>query len=123
MSPANSCREQTRERKQKVSDLEGITVELFYKIYTADGECSPEDEKWENNIHTDQDNEQKALPAMERIGSIVVYPNQDTLKQSSLRLDENVVIRLPLSPVREGDVVTFHVSLADDSLADQFVLR
>ncbi|CAM9536858.1 unnamed protein product [Bubo scandiacus] len=108
---------------EETASLEGITVELFYKIYTADGECSPEDAKWENNIHAGQDNEHKALSAMERIGSIIVYPNQDKLKQSSLRLDENVVIRLPLNPVREGDVVTFHVSLADDSLADQFVLR
>ncbi|XP_040467272.1 transmembrane protein 132B [Falco naumanni] len=108
---------------EETASLEGITVELFYKIYTADGECSPEDAKWENNIHASQDNEHKALSAMERIGSIIVYPNQDKLRQSSLRLDENVVIRLPLNPVREGDVVTFHVSLADDSLADQFVLR
>ncbi|XP_062487601.1 transmembrane protein 132B-like isoform X1 [Pezoporus occidentalis] len=108
---------------EETASLEGITVELFYKIYTTDGECSPEDEKWENNIHAGQDNEQKALSAMERIGSIVVYPNQDELKQSSLRLDENIVIRLPLNPVREGDVVTYHVALAEDSLADQFVLR
>ncbi|NWI34929.1 T132B protein, partial [Sula dactylatra] len=108
---------------EETASLEGMTVELFYKIYTADGECSAEDAKWENNIHAGQDNEHKALSAMERIGSIIVYPNQDKLKQSSLRLDENVVIRLPLNPVREGDVVTFHVSLADDSLADQFVLR
>ncbi|KFQ12053.1 Transmembrane protein 132B, partial [Leptosomus discolor] len=108
---------------EETASLEGITVELFYKIYTPDGECSPEDAKWENNIHTGQDNEHKALSAMERIGSIIVYPDQDKLKQSSLRLDENIVIRLPLNPVREGDVVTFHVSLADDSLADQFVLR
>ncbi|XP_054248732.1 transmembrane protein 132B [Indicator indicator] len=108
---------------EEEASLEGITVELFYKIYTANGECSPEDAKWENNIHAGQDNEHKALSAMERIGSIIVYPNQDKLKQSSLRLDENIVIRLPLNPVREGDIVTFHVSLADDSLADQFVLR
>nr|XP_021141932.1 transmembrane protein 132B isoform X2 [Columba livia] len=108
---------------EETASMEGITVELFYKIYTADGECSPEDARWENNIHAGQDNEHKALSAMERIGSIIVYPNQDKLKQSSLRLDENIVIHLPLNPVREGDIVTFHVSLADDSLADQFVLR
>ncbi|NWU06012.1 T132B protein, partial [Cephalopterus ornatus] len=108
---------------EEIASLEGITVELFYKIYTVDGECSPEDEKWENNIHAGEDNEHQALSAMERIGSIVVYPNQDQLKQSSLRLDENIVIRLPVNPVREGDIVTFHVCLADDSLADQFVLR
>ncbi|NXV65105.1 T132B protein, partial [Molothrus ater] len=108
---------------EETASLEGITVELFYKIYTVDGECSPEDAKWENNIHAGEENEHQALSAMERIGSIVVYPNQDRLKQSSLRVDENILIHLPLSPVREGDIVTFHVFLADYSLADQFVLR
>ncbi|XP_068767281.1 transmembrane protein 132B isoform X4 [Struthio camelus] len=108
---------------EQMASLEGITVELFYKIYAADGECSPEEAAWENNIHAGEDNEHKALPAMERIGSIIVYPNEDKLKQSVLRLDDNVMIRLPLSPVKEGDIVTFHVCLADDSLADQFVLR
>ncbi|XP_031362061.1 transmembrane protein 132B isoform X1 [Lonchura striata] len=108
---------------EETASLEGITVELFYKLYTVDGECSPEDAKWENNIHAGEENEHQALSAMERIGSIVVYPNQDKLKQSSLRVDENIIIHLPLSPVREGDIVTFHVFLADYSLADQFVLR
>ncbi|XP_030141220.4 transmembrane protein 132B isoform X1 [Taeniopygia guttata] len=108
---------------EETASLEGITVELFYKIYTVDGECSPEDAKWENNIHAGEEHEHQALSAMERIGSIVVYPNQDKLKQSSLRVDENIIIHLPLSPVREGDIVTFHVFLADYSLADQFVLR
>ncbi|XP_018772342.3 transmembrane protein 132B isoform X1 [Serinus canaria] len=108
---------------EETASLEGITVELFYKIYTVDGECSPEDAKWENNIHAGEENEHQALSAMERIGSIVVYPNQDKLKQSSLRVDENIIIHLPLSPVREGDIVTFHVFLDDYSLADQFVLR
>ncbi|NWX85558.1 T132B protein, partial [Nothoprocta pentlandii] len=108
---------------EPMASLEGITVELFYQIYAADGECSLEDAAWENNIHAGEDNEHKALPAMERIGSIVVYPNHDKLKQSALRLDDNIVIHLPVSPVKEGDVVTFHVSLAEDSLADQFVLR
>ncbi|XP_066055538.1 transmembrane protein 132B [Chamaea fasciata] len=108
---------------EETASLEGITVELFYKIYTVDGECSPEDARWENNIHAGEENDHQALSAMERIGSIVVYPNQDKLKQSSLRVDENIIIHLPLSPVREGDIVTFHVFLADYSLADQFVLR
>ncbi|NWI08075.1 T132B protein, partial [Crypturellus soui] len=108
---------------EQMASLEGITVELFYQIYAADGECSPEDAAWENNIHAGDDNEHKALPAMERIGSIVVYPNHDKLKQSALKLDDNIMIHLPLSPVKEGDVVTFHVSLTEGSLADQFVLR
>ncbi|XP_067396038.1 transmembrane protein 132B-like [Emydura macquarii macquarii] len=111
------------EHEQTADLLEGITVELFYEIYATDGECSPEDVKWENNIHTGQNNAHKALPPVERIGSIIVYPTQDKLKQSSLRLDENIMIHLPLNPVKEGDIVTFHVSLTGDSLADQFTLR
>ncbi|XP_075754585.1 transmembrane protein 132B isoform X1 [Pelodiscus sinensis] len=111
------------EHEQTAALLEGITVELFYKMYATDGECSPKEVKWENNIQAGQDTAHKALPSVERIGSIIVYPTQDKLKQSSLRLDENIIIHLPLNPVKEGDIVTFYVSLTGDSLEDQFTLR
>ncbi|XP_051828577.1 transmembrane protein 132B [Antechinus flavipes] len=102
----------------------GIPVELFYKLCPADdwGRCSPEDGKWENNIHSGQENAHKGFSPMERIGSVVVYPTQDQTKRSLVRLDENLVISLPLNPVREGDIVTFFVSLAGSSTANHFTL-
>ncbi|XP_043832380.1 transmembrane protein 132B isoform X3 [Dromiciops gliroides] len=102
----------------------GTPVELFYKLCPADewGRCSPEDGKWENNIHSGQENTHKGFSPMERIGSVVVYPTQDQTKRSLVRLDENLVISLPLNPVREGDTVTFFVSLAGGSTANHFTL-
>ncbi|GAB5578963.1 transmembrane protein 132B [Prionailurus iriomotensis] len=106
--------------------LGGTALELFFSLYPADqaGQCLLEEAgKWENNIHSGQDGPQQASPARERIGSVVVYPTQDDLKWSLVSLDENVVVSVPLSLVREGDAATFLVSLTSGSVADHFTLR
>ncbi|XP_077776138.1 transmembrane protein 132B isoform X1 [Podarcis muralis] len=112
------------EYQPMADSLEGITVELFYWVYAEDGECSSEDQKLESLHHLEgQEEAQMPLASMERIGSVILYPTQDRLKKSLLNLDDNLVLSLPLSPVKEGDLVMFHVSLASGSLADQFTLR
>ncbi|XP_030743297.2 transmembrane protein 132B [Echinops telfairi] len=106
--------------------LGGTAMELYFTLYPADeaGGCPLEEAgKWENNIHSGQEGSQPALPARERIGSVVVYPTQDDLRWSPVSLDENVVISVPLNLVREGDTATFLVSLTSGSLADHFTLR
>uniref|UniRef100_A0A670JVR0 Transmembrane protein 132B n=1 Tax=Podarcis muralis TaxID=64176 RepID=A0A670JVR0_PODMU len=105
------------EYQPMADSLEGITVELFYWVYAEDGECSSEDQKLESLHHLEgQEEAQMPLASMERIGSVILYPTQDRLKKSLLNLDENLVLSLPLSPVKEGDLVMFHVSLASGSL-------
>ncbi|XP_061458973.1 transmembrane protein 132B [Rhineura floridana] len=112
------------EYQQMADSSEGITVELFYWMYAEEGECSSEDQKLKSFLHLEEQEEpQVPLAAMERIGSVILYPAQDRLKKSLLNLDDNLVLCLPLSPVKEGDLVVFHVSLASGSLADQFTLR
>ncbi|XP_006147433.1 transmembrane protein 132B [Tupaia chinensis] len=106
--------------------LGGSAMELFFTLHPADeaGQCPLEEEgKWENNIHPDQDSPPQALPARERIGSVVVYPTQDDLRWSLVSLDENVVLSVPLNLVREGDTATFLVSLTSSSVAGHFTLR
>lgn len=110
--------------QQTTDSLEGITVELFYGVYAAEGECSSEDQEWERSLHPEgQEEAQVPWASMERIGSVLLYPTQDKLKKSLLSLDDNLVLCLPLSPVKEGDLVTFYVSLTSGSPADQFTLR
>uniref|UniRef100_A0A803TJF9 Transmembrane protein 132B n=1 Tax=Anolis carolinensis TaxID=28377 RepID=A0A803TJF9_ANOCA len=112
------------EFQQMASSLEGTTVELFYWMYSVEGECSSEDQSPESFLHPKgQEEAQLPLVPMERIGSIILYPVQDKLKKSVLNLDDNVVLCLPLSPVKRGDLVMFHVSLASGSRTDQFTLR
>ncbi|XP_054551406.1 transmembrane protein 132B [Talpa occidentalis] len=106
--------------------LGGTAMELFFAVYPADqaGQCPlEEDAKWENNIHAGPEGPQPAVPARERIGSVVVYPTQDDLRWSLLSLDRNVAISVPLNLVHEGDAATFLVSLTSGSVADHFTLR
>nr|XP_056715062.1 transmembrane protein 132B [Euleptes europaea] len=103
---------------------EGNAVELFYRVYEADGECAPEDQPSQQFLHSEDPEEAPAPPAsMGRMGSVVLYPTRDKLKKSLLSLDDNLVLSVPLRPVKEGDLVTFHVSLATGSRVDQFTLR
>lgn len=104
--------------------LEGNTVELFYRMYEADGECSSEDQPSERFLRSEGLEEVQEPPTMTgRIGSVVLYPTRDKLKKSLLSLDDNLVLSVPLRPVKEGDLVTFHISLAAGSRVDQFTLR
>ncbi|XP_076779085.1 transmembrane protein 132B [Arvicanthis niloticus] len=106
--------------------LGGTAMELFFALYPANeaGQCPLEEEgKWENNIHSEQEELQPVLPARERIGSVVVYPTQDDLRWSLVTLDDNVALSIPLNLIREGDTATFLVSLTSGSLAEQFTLR
>ncbi|XP_058137201.1 transmembrane protein 132B isoform X2 [Dasypus novemcinctus] len=106
--------------------LGGTALELFFALYAADeaGACPlEEDGKWENHILSGQEGPQQALPARERIGSVVVYPTQDDLKWSPVSLDENLVVSVPLNLVRDGGTATFLVSLTSGSMADHFTLR
>ncbi|XP_038200384.2 transmembrane protein 132B [Arvicola amphibius] len=106
--------------------LGGTAMELFFALYPANeaGQCPLEDEgKWQNNIHSEQEEPQQVLPARERIGSVVVYPTQDDLRWSLVSLDDNIALSIPLNLIREADTATFLVSLASGSVADQFTLR
>ncbi|XP_077149381.1 transmembrane protein 132B [Ranitomeya variabilis] len=104
---------------------QGIPVELHYVVYTTneDEECSSEQTKWSNRIQQNKDTDQKVTSAMERFGSVIVYPTQDTMRMSVLPLDNNIQIRYPPSPVKVGDIVTFFVSVAGSSMIHQFMLR
>lgn len=103
---------------------EGNTVELFYRMYEGDRECSSEFQPSERFLHSGGPEEAQALPAMMgRIGSVVLYPTRDKLRKSLLSLDDNLVLSVPIRPVKEGDLVTFHLSLSTGSEVDQFTLR
>ncbi|XP_070618213.1 transmembrane protein 132B-like [Erythrolamprus reginae] len=104
---------------------ERISVELFYWMYAAvEDDCPSGDPDLESFLHPGgQEEAQGPTASMDRVGSVILYPTPDKLKKSSLKLDHNLVLCVPLGPVKEGDLVMFHVSLTSGSLADQFTLR
>ncbi|KAE8634945.1 hypothetical protein XENTR_v10002481 [Xenopus tropicalis] len=104
---------------------QGVPVELHHIIYSTgeDEECLSAETKWTNSIQSESDSTQKVSPPMERIGSVVVYPSHNTLRMSVLRLDNNIQIRFPPSPVKVGDIVTFSVLMVGGSPTYQLTLR
>ncbi|KAL8180201.1 UNVERIFIED_CONTAM: hypothetical protein K2H54_011639 [Gekko kuhli] len=112
------------EYQPAMESSEGNTVELLYRMYEADGECSSGDQPSKQFLRSEGPEEAQAPPAtMGKIGSVVLYPTRGQLKKALLSLDDNLVLSVPLRPVKEGDLVTFHVSLAAGSRVDQFTLR
>ncbi|KAM9331160.1 transmembrane protein 132B [Gastrophryne carolinensis] len=99
---------------------QGIPVELHHMVHAPreDGECSTKETKGSSRTQANSD-----VGALERFSSVIVYPTQDTLRMSLLRLDRNIQIRYPSGPVKVGDVVTFFVSIVGGSVTHQFLLR
>uniref|UniRef100_A0A8C6Y8A2 Transmembrane protein 132B n=1 Tax=Naja naja TaxID=35670 RepID=A0A8C6Y8A2_NAJNA len=101
------------EYQEMEDSWEEITVDLFYWMYAAvEEDCPSGDPDLESFLRPGgQDEAQGPMASLERVGSVILYPTPGKLKKSSLRLDNNLVLCLPLGPVKEGDLVMFHVSL------------
>lgn len=112
------------ELQQMADSLQGIAVELFHWVYVAEGDCSSGDPRLESfGRPSDREETRVPLVSMEQIGSVLLYPTQNKPKKSVLNLDDHLLLGLPISPVKEGDLVVVHVSLAGGSPVDQFTLR
>ncbi|KAM9857885.1 transmembrane protein 132D [Aulostomus maculatus] len=63
------------------------------------------------------------LQDMQKVGSVVMTVGPVSPKGERLRLDENVEVLVPPSPVRLGKTVAFGVYMKTDSNTEQFTLR
>ncbi|XP_046949186.1 transmembrane protein 132C [Lynx rufus] len=113
-------------RKKAPGPPEGSPVELYYAVQPGDGrgDCAGGgDARKGNSIRPGRDGPEEAVPRLQRIGSVSLYRAQDSAQLRELRLDSNVAIWLPSQPVKQGDVVTAYVSVANNSTVDLFILR
>ena len=60
---------------------------------------------------------------MQRVGAVALVTGPAAAKGERLRLDENLEVLVPPSPVRPGKTVAFGVHMRRDSTAEQFTLR
>uniref|UniRef100_A0A670ZV09 Transmembrane protein 132C n=1 Tax=Pseudonaja textilis TaxID=8673 RepID=A0A670ZV09_PSETE len=60
---------------------------------------------------------------LQRIGSISLHQAPETSQLTELWLDSDIVIQLPLKPVKQGEVVTASVTVTNNITVDQFILR
>uniref|UniRef100_A0ABK0M792 Transmembrane protein 132C n=1 Tax=Rattus norvegicus TaxID=10116 RepID=A0ABK0M792_RAT len=112
-------------RRRPTEQSEGSPVELYYSVQPGDerGDCTGGDTRKDNAIRPGKDGQEDRTSHLQKIGSISLYRTQDSTQLSELRLDGNVVIWLPSQPVKQGDIVTASVTIANNSTVDHFILR
>ncbi|NXO27476.1 T132D protein, partial [Cisticola juncidis] len=105
-------------RKRPMDRSEGSPVELYYSIQAGDerGECAKEDGRKNNGVD-------ESGPPLQRIGSVFLYQTHAAPSLTEMRLDNNILIQYAPKTAKQGDVVTFLVSVAKNSTEDQFTLR
>uniref|UniRef100_A0A670ZUL5 Transmembrane protein 132C n=1 Tax=Pseudonaja textilis TaxID=8673 RepID=A0A670ZUL5_PSETE len=112
-------------RKKVVDRSDGILVELYYAIHPGgeNGECSTEDLRKGNAIRPGKEGAGERMSHLQRIGSISLHQAPETSQLTELWLDSDIVIQLPLKPVKQGEVVTASVTVTNNITVDQFILR
>ncbi|NXH55246.1 T132D protein, partial [Rhabdornis inornatus] len=115
-------------RKKQLEQLEGSPVELYYSIQADDdddgrGECAKEGGRKSNGVRSGRNDIDESGPPLQRIGSVFLYQTHAAPSFTEMRLDNNIVIRYAPKAVKQGDVLTFLVSVAKNSTEDQFTLR
>ncbi|NXU70934.1 T132D protein, partial [Oreotrochilus melanogaster] len=103
----------------------GLPVELYYAIQPGDekGECTKEDVRKSNGIWPGRNDIDESGPPLQRIGSVFLYQTHAVPSLHEMRLDNNIAIQYAPKAVKQGDILTFLVSVAKNSTEDQFTLR
>ncbi|XP_048467736.1 transmembrane protein 132D isoform X1 [Rhincodon typus] len=112
-------------RKKLVDQSGGNPVELYYVVQGTDedGDCDADESRKGNAIRPGRDDVGETLHSLQRIGSIRLRQGSGNPQLTEMRLDNNIAISVLQRPVKQGEVVTFHVSLASSSTVDLFTLR
>ncbi|NXS81419.1 T132D protein, partial [Erpornis zantholeuca] len=112
-------------RKKQADRSEGSPVELYYSIQAGDerGECAKEDVRKSNGIRSGRNDVDESGPPLQRIGSVFLYQTHAAPSLTEMRLDDNIAIQYAPKTVKQGDILTFLVSVAKNSTEDQFTLR
>ncbi|KAK9391489.1 putative transmembrane protein [Crotalus adamanteus] len=111
---------------KKVADRsDGISVELYYAIHPGgeNGECTTEDLRKGNAIRPGKEGSGERMSHLQHIGSISLHQAPESSQLTELWLDSNIVIQLPLKPIKQGEVVTASVTVTNNITVDQFILR
>uniref|UniRef100_A0A8D1RF17 Transmembrane protein 132D n=1 Tax=Sus scrofa TaxID=9823 RepID=A0A8D1RF17_PIG len=111
-------------RKKSLEPSEGSPVELYYTVQPGDwderGDCVKDEARKAGGMRPDVD---ESGPPLQRIGSVFLYQTHSRPALRELRLDNNVAVQYVPKTVRQGDVLTFPISISRNSTEDRFTLR
>ncbi|XP_061025932.1 transmembrane protein 132D [Eubalaena glacialis] len=108
-------------RKKSPGPPEGSPVELYYALQPGDerGDCA----RRAGGMRTGRSDLDESGPPLQRIGSVFLYQTPSRPPLRELRLDNHVAVQYVPQTVRQGDVLTFPVSISKNSTEDRFTLR
>ncbi|XP_060048649.1 transmembrane protein 132D [Erinaceus europaeus] len=112
-------------RKKVAEQPEGSPVELYYSVHPGDerGDCTKEDSRKNNGVRRGHNDIDESGPPLQRIGSVFLYQTQGRLPLRELRLDNHVTVYYSPKTARQGDVLTFPISVSKNYTEDHFTLR
>ncbi|XP_059885277.2 transmembrane protein 132D-like [Delphinus delphis] len=108
-------------RKKSPEPPEGSPVELYYALQPGDerGDCA----RRAGGMRTGHSDIDESGPPLQRIGSVFLHQTPSRPPLRELRLDNHVAVQYVPKTVRQGDVLTFPVSISKNSTEDRFTLR
>uniref|UniRef100_A0A8C5L9I7 Transmembrane protein 132D n=1 Tax=Jaculus jaculus TaxID=51337 RepID=A0A8C5L9I7_JACJA len=111
--------------RRRPTEPEGSPVELYYTVQPGNeqGVCTREDLRKGSGLGTGHNDIDESGPPLHRIGSVFLYqiPSSPSLRE--LHLDNSVAVHYLPKTARQGDVLTFLVSISKNSTEDGFTLR
>ncbi|XP_058137194.1 transmembrane protein 132D [Dasypus novemcinctus] len=112
-------------RRKVAEGPEGSAVELYYAVGPAGGRaaCAREEARTDGGFRAGRNDIDEASPPLQRIGSVFLSEAQARPELRELRLDANVAVHYAPRTARQGDVLTFPVSVASNCTQDRFTLR
>ncbi|XP_028852651.1 transmembrane protein 132C isoform X2 [Denticeps clupeoides] len=112
---------QTRRRTQ---DVTPPSLELYYSIHPSEGpggRC-PAPREWRRGQMFGYTAGMKE-PEVQSLGKVALGGGDSKLQGSHLRLDDNVEILVPPSPVRQGQTVGFQINMSTAATVEHFTIR
>ncbi|XP_041792433.1 transmembrane protein 132C [Chelmon rostratus] len=113
-----------RQRNLEVS--EGTPVELYYMLQSTEaGECHSEEARKDNFMRSSQEGlfgSYTSTP-LRRIGGVRLYQNPNPPPLAEHRLDNNFMVMVPATPMRQRETVSAFITVSAYSPVEMFTLR
>ncbi|KAM7416288.1 hypothetical protein PAMA_018384 [Pampus argenteus] len=113
-----------RQRNPEVSD--GTPVELYYMLQSMEaGKCHSDEARKENLIRSSQEGlfgSYTSTP-LRRIGGVRLYQNPTPPPLAEHRLDNNFIVMVPATPMRQRETVSAFITVSAYSPVEMFTLR
>ncbi|KAJ8379875.1 hypothetical protein SKAU_G00006530 [Synaphobranchus kaupii] len=112
--------------RKKPSEGEVALLELYYTVQPLEGDtrdCAALTDPLKVPNAGFLPGQEEGMAYLHRIGSVELLSREEGPRVTNLRLDDNVEIEVPPSPVQQGQLLGFRVRMSTASTVQQFTLR